>query len=572
MKFYISFLITTVILGTGVAIAQEEEENQLNGGTITVVKPYDPTISDAFKVKSVPSVNDTTKVKKKPVTYSIFSVPVASTFTPATGKLDRLKPKRKEKFYRNYARLGLGNYVNILGEFATNFEIDRDSDVSVFFNHNSSQGGIDEVRLDDSFSDTGLDVSYGTRSRDMNWSIAAGGRYQTANWYGVYDNVPTQPEEDLDVATSYFSYGIGGRASFFDSVFKEADVQLTGVSSGNDASEFRARLRPQLGFDIMDTEVGLGVELDYLSGSFDQQVFIPVATDYGLFNAGLYPSVNLYGDNYKVELGARVNYATDIENSESDIYVYPDITASYILAEETVVAFTEIGGGFDVNSLQQFADENVFIAPALTIAPTDRQLDAIAGFKGKLGVFGYKVFGGYRIEKNRNFYITDDGSRFTIGDLQSYDYGNVFYTSYGDLNTVLYGASLGVTLNTALDVTLNVTGRSFDVSEGDAFENIASNLPELTADLTANYKIDEKWSTGLTLYYVGERDAYRIGVGKETIDGFVDLNLDVNYKINPKLTAFLRGNNLTGGNYQYFNGYPVQNLQVLGGIVYKFDF
>lgn len=344
------------------------------------------------------------------------------------------------------------------------------------------------------------------------------------------------------------------------------------MSSGNDASEFRARLRPQLGFDIMDTEVGLGVELDYLSGSFDQQVFIPVATDYGLFNAGLYPSVNLYGDNYKVELGARVNYATDIENSESDIYVYPDITASYILAEETVVAFTEIGGGFDVNSLQQFADENVFIAPALTIAPTDRQLDAIAGFKGKLGVFGYKVFGGYRIEKNRNFYITDDGSRFTIGDLQSYDYGNVFYTSYGDLNTVLYGASLGVTLNTALDVTLNVTGRSFDVSEGDAFENIASNLPELTADLTANYKIDEKWSTGLTLYYVGERDAYRIGVGKETIDGFVDLNIDVNYKINPKLTAFLRGNNLTGGNYQYFNGYPVQNLQVLGGIVYKFDF
>lgn len=189
MKFYISFLITTVILGTSVAIAQEEEENQLNGGTITVVKPYDPTISDAFKVKSVPSVNDTTKVKKKPVTYSIFSVPVASTFTPATGKLDRLKPKRKEKFYRNYARLGLGNYVNILGEFATNFEIDRDSDVSVFFNHNSSQGGIDEVRLDDSFSDTGLDVSYGTRSRDMNWSITAGGRYQTANWYGVYDNV-----------------------------------------------------------------------------------------------------------------------------------------------------------------------------------------------------------------------------------------------------------------------------------------------------------------------------------------------------------------------------------------------
>jgi hypothetical protein len=48
--------------------AQDKEEDRLNGGSITVVKPYDPTISDAFKIKSVPTVNDTTKIKKKPVT------------------------------------------------------------------------------------------------------------------------------------------------------------------------------------------------------------------------------------------------------------------------------------------------------------------------------------------------------------------------------------------------------------------------------------------------------------------------------------------------------------------------
>ncbi|GAL76690.1 putative TonB-dependent receptor [Nonlabens ulvanivorans] len=59
--------------------------------------------------------------------------------------------------------------MNILGEFAGNFEIDRDSDVGVFFNHNSSQGGIDDIAFDDDFSDTSLDISYGKRNRDSNW-------------------------------------------------------------------------------------------------------------------------------------------------------------------------------------------------------------------------------------------------------------------------------------------------------------------------------------------------------------------------------------------------------------------
>jgi outer membrane receptor protein involved in Fe transport len=97
-------------------------------------------------------------------------------------------------------------------------------------------------------------------------------------------------------------------------------------------------------------------------------------------------------------------------------------------------------------------------------------------------------------------------------------------------------------------------------------------LPEFTADLVGNYQITDQWNIGTTLYFVGQREAFRNGVGAETMDSFIDLNLDINYKINPKLTAFLRGQNLTGGNYEYYLDYPVQNLQIMGGAVYKFDF
>ena len=575
MNFNIKYITLAIVALTAtIATAQttEEEEDRLNGGTITVVKAYDPTISDAFKVKSNPSFSDTTKVKKKPVTYSIFSIPVASTFTPAKTGLSRLKPTQKAKYFKNYARLGLGNYINVLGEFAANFELDRDSDLGVFFNHNSSQGGIDEAIADDSYSDTSLDVSYGKRTRDMNWGITAGARYQTANWYGDYENGLNLLTEDTDVGFNYLSYALGGKATFFDGVFKGVDVNFTGTTSSNDGSEIRFNALPQLGFDILDTEVALGVELDYLSGSFDTQGLIPAAGEYTYLKAGLNPSINLYGDNYKVKLGATVNYLNNSEASESDVYVYPDIVASYIVVEEKFIPYVTLGGGLDMNSLQQFAAENVFLAPAIDVIPTSRLLDAQLGFKGKISEnFGYKVFGGYKIEESKSFYNKGAGATTTTG-LEAYEYGNVFYTQYADLNTTLYGATLSYDVNTAFNLSLNATGFSYDVSEGDAFNNVASHLPEFTADLVGNYEINEKWNVGATLYFVGEREAFRNGVGAETLDSFVDLNLDVNYKINPKLTAFLRGQNLTGGNYEYYLDYPVQNLQIMGGAVYKFDF
>ncbi|MDP5099944.1 MAG: TonB-dependent receptor, partial [Nonlabens sp.] len=108
--------------------------------------------------------------------------------------------------------------------------------------------------------------------------------------------------------------------------------------------------------------------------------------------------------------------------------------------------------------------------------------------------------------------------------------------------------------------------------DGVEFGNVASHLPKFTSDIVANYQLNDKWNLGATLYFVGERDVWRNGEGASTLDSFADLNLDINYQINPKLSAFLRGNNLTGGNYQYYQDYAVQNLQIMGGAVYKFDF
>ena len=95
---YILVVIITSFATLG--IAQEREQDTLKTDVIDVVKPYTPSISDAFKVKEQPNLDDTNTNAKKEVTYNIFSFPVASTFTPAKGKAASLEKSKKETFFR----------------------------------------------------------------------------------------------------------------------------------------------------------------------------------------------------------------------------------------------------------------------------------------------------------------------------------------------------------------------------------------------------------------------------------------------------------------------------------------
>ena len=78
----ISFQYTAiVVLISCFSFSQKKEEN-IGTEVINVVKPYTPTISDAYKIKEVPSLEEEVATQKETIKYTIFSFPVASTFTP----------------------------------------------------------------------------------------------------------------------------------------------------------------------------------------------------------------------------------------------------------------------------------------------------------------------------------------------------------------------------------------------------------------------------------------------------------------------------------------------------------
>lgn len=577
------FALIFLTLGFQVVFAQEEEKD-LGTETVTVTKAYTPTVSDAFKIKSVPNMNDSILLQKKPITYSIFSVPVASTFTPSKGtasKVERLPPP---VLYNSYASLGAGLYGNILGEFYTSRTINRDENFDIGFNHLSSRGGIDGVELNDTFYDTRLDASYVKRDRDLDWGAAIGLQHQLYNWYGIEPGVFSETViNSIDERQNYFMGEASGHINVEDAYFKRADLTYRRFFDAVSSGENRAIFNTGFEFPVNDEVFNAKVKVDYVGGTFENADVSSTTNDngisYGNLQVGVNPSLKMLRDDLSLNLGVNLVYGMDLENSESNFYIYPAVTASYRLLDESVIAYGGVTGELKQNSYYDFVEGNPFVSPTLTVAPTDSQYNAYVGFKGQLlPNLSYNVKGSYSAENNKPLYVLNPGNDFRSDD-KGYYYGNSFDLFYDDIKTLGIFGELNVDVNRNFTLGVNAEVYDYNTETG----NPAWNLPNLKASLFMDYQIGEKWYAGANLFYVGERDDFSSNVIQNalpsdfpatqiTLDGFFDANAHIGYRYTDQWSFFIKGANLSNNDYQRWANFQVQGIQVLGGATYKFDF
>tara|TARA_R110001606_G_scaffold94460_2_gene209437 strand:+ start:769 stop:2520 length:1752 start_codon:yes stop_codon:yes gene_type:complete len=577
------FTLIFLTLGFQVVFAQEEEKD-LGTETVTVTKAYTPTVSDAFKIKSVPNMNDSIVLQKKPITYGIFSVPVASTFTPSKGaasKVERLPPP---VLYNSYASLGAGLYGNVLGEFYTSRTINRDENFDIGFNHLSSRGGIDGVELNDTFYDTRLDASYAKRDRDLDWGAAIGLQHQLYNWYGIEPGVFSETViNSIDERQNYFMGEASGHINVEDAYFKRADLTYRRFFDAVSSGENRAIFNTGFEFPINDEVFNAKVKVDYVGGTFENADVSSTTNDngisYGNLQVGVNPSLKMLRDDLSLNLGVNLVYGMDLENSESNFYIYPAVTASYRLLDESVIAYGGVTGELKQNSYYDFVEGNPFVSPTLTVAPTDSQYNAYVGFKGQLlPNLSYNVKGSYSAENNKPLYVLNPRNDFR-SDEKGYYYGNSFDLFYDDIKTLGIFGELNVDVNRNFTLGVNAEVYDYNTETG----NPAWNLPNLKASLFMDYQIGEKWYAGANLFYVGERDDFSSNVIQNalpsdfpatqiTLDGFFDANAHIGYRYTDQWSFFIKGANLSNNDYQRWANFQVQGIQVLGGATYKFDF
>ena len=577
MSKYLKHIIAIVlIINANHLFSQDRENDTIKTDVVNVVKPYSPTISDAFKVKETPTINDEETMTKKEVKYNIFSFPVASTFAPAKGKAADVDKAKKEKLFDNYASVGVGTYTTILGELYLNHALNNTESVGGYINHHSSQGGIEGLYLDDSFSDSKININYKNNLSTYSWNVEAGYQYQKFNWYGIDQTVYDQSDADqIDPKHAFNTAHFGAEINFDPAIINNGSFLFRRFSDDQGSGENRLVVKTDFDFELGDHNMATDIKLDYLSGSFDRNYLTTDELKYGNFQLGISPSYQIKEDDLTVNFGASFFYFNDTEASQNKFYIFPKINASYRLVDEILIAYGGIGGDLIQNSYYGFAQENPFVSPTLFIQPTNQQYNGFIGLKGKLSnSMSYNLRGSYYNEKDKALYKNNLAYIDPI-DNEDYFYGNSFGIVYDDVTTLNLFGELNVDVNRSFTLGIKAEYFAYDVD----MEEQAWNLPDFKGSLFMDYQIDENWFMGANLYYVGERkdesnlvDGLNMTTNQVNLDSYFDANAHLGYKINDQFSVYAKANNIADQDYQRYLNFPVQGIQFLAGATYKFDF
>ena len=208
-------------------------------------------------------------------------------------------------------------------------------------------------------------------------------------------------------------------------------------------------------------------------------------------------------------------------------------------------------------------------------------LGTALGFNGNVNSdISFNIKASFKNEEDKPLFLRNasksNGTISVVGGntLKGYEYGNSFNIVYDDVKTTTISTELEYSYSKNL--SFGFLG-SYNIYSLDTATE-SWNLPSMEASISSDYKMN-KWFAGANIFYVSERkDALYAGQfptnisGVDTVDSFVDVNLNGGYHFNDKFSAFLKFNNLLNTDYQRFANYNTQGFQVLGGITYKFDF
>ena len=588
-KSLLSFRLLSIclVLISQFSFSQKKEEN-IGTEVVNVVKPYTPTISDAFKVKETPTLEDSDNSKKETINYTIFSFPVASTFSPSKGKAANVDKSKEETLYKNYFTGGLGNYRTLFGELYVTENVGDTDYVAGMLKHLSSQGGIEGVEVNDNFLNTALDLTYGSKKSDYSWNTDLGYQIQKDHWYGLpsdYGSSLTLDErvaiyDRVDSGQTFNNFYVGGRINFSESAFNEINLKYNRFWDAYNSTENRFIAKPSFKFDIENKTIKTSLIVDYVGGSFANDLAEITSIDYGYTNFGLNPSFAIRKDDWNINIGASVFYSLDTKYDDNQLLFYPQVNASLKVVGDWMLFYTGLEGSLDQNSYRDFTNENSFLSPTLFIKPTNKQFDLYAGLKGKLSNYiSYNVKGSYVSEKDKGLFRSNpyDETDESILVHDEYQYGNSFGVVYDKLKTLRFFGELKADFSKNISFGINGTFSSYSTTD----EKEAWNLPALKLGTNLNVAITPKWYAGAEAFFVGERKdlVQKTNVltllpemNVQKLDSYFDVNANVGYKYSDRFTAFLRMNNIANQAYQKWLNYPVQSFQIMLGGNYKFDF
>lgn len=535
--------------------AQEKIEKR-----VQVTQAYQPDIKDAYKISELPDITDTSHVtpdfnyyllpRRLETDVEVEPIPAATMVGEPLTEL-----------YSSYLKLGMGHKIAPLVEFSLTNKRSKDYALGLQLQHHSSTG---KVTLDnDERAPAGYARNrarlFGKKFYDnavLNGNV--GVRSITRYFYGYDTRVDTSLYDDKQAIKQNifrFEAGAGLNSTYIDSAHLNYNLELDYqyLSDRFESSENRLKFSGNLDKYHDQYHFGIHSEITYLDREFTMDT-----TSNTLVS--LKPWVARFGDNWRVRGG--VNFYADVVNGNTNARFFPVANVEYDIISQYIIPYGGIDGKIDLNSYDRVTDENPFVLPGLHVKNTNYKLIFFGGLKGHLSASVY-----YNTRLKYSFF---DDMYFFINDLAATGgIANQFNVEYYDGERMNIFGELGIDLSDQLRLNLEGNYYKFVLYDDQAR---AWHKPAYDMTLSARYNLRDKIIAQADVFVSGDRWA-KSGrrFGEETkLEGFVDMNMKLEYRYSKVLSGYVKLQNMLSNNYSIWNNYPVYGLHAYGGITYSF--
>lgn len=557
MQRFKKYIIPILLASFSGAHAQETVHRE-----VRVVKPYEPVISDAFKISELPKIVDTTKVTPE-FEYEITPVRTEIPFNPAQIQPARLISEPLTKLYYGYAKAGFGTYLSPLAELYLGSKRNEDWRWNVMANYRSTNGKIKNEQNQKVYAgNSWMNASFnGERFLRKAKVLSFGAEYlNQKNYYYGYNPeiVPadtTAPllKEDMDYQDAHsISAQVVLATNYLDSAHVNYKIkpQWQTFLARNNIMENALKINTNFDYFFEREFIGADVALNYYKNSGIEDTINGAIVKFS-------PWVGAFGNKWRIVAGVTTYY----DQMEQNYSFFPRISMHYNIIDYFLIPYFEFDGKYQENSYQSIYTENPYIRENLGVTPTETKMNITFGFRGNISSkisFNAKV--NYSDINNQYFYVNDTSTLFH----------NRFDVVYDDITRIRLLGEVSYKSSEKLFVSLKGNYYHYQMEN----EQQPWHMPTYNLSFNARYTLQDKIIADINVFGIGTRYAKEFDSAGETIDkelqGIIDLNFGLEYRLSKVFSAFARFNNISSVKYYKWNNYPTHRFNVMLGLTYSF--
>ena len=508
---------------------------------VVIMKEYEGKVKDADKITLTPNIPEDKETTPR-LTYNIPQRDFKDiSFEPNPLKPLGMSTEKLERYNQSYIRLGVGSQLTALADLMYNDHNKANTLRYGFFYDHLSQYGFkikNEKYTDDQL---GAYMKYFVNKLEL--SAGFGFHNLRTHFYGspdtTYDGkavLQNLRNYDLTLGiknSQKNTLGIDYYALFRGNYFQE-------TYGGGNEYFVNGKLGASYGFKKFHS-----VFLDF---QFDVSSYNTSQAD--LLRTLFYTTLGYKFNNDDWKARAAIGIVAD----NSTVYALPDLYLEKRLYEHKLLAYAGWEIRLDKNSFQSLSAENNYINSIIELKNT-RVSDLYGGLKGTIENFSYNVRFAYKDIYNMAFYYTNyfDTKRF--------------YVAY-DPNVKDFNALIELGYNYKQNLRFLWTTDINSYSPGD--NQYAWYNPLLKTSLKVSYIIEKKIIVGADIYGFTNYYGFLGNTNILTIKGTADVNLNVEYIFNKRVSFFGKLNNIANQRYQIYANYPVYGINGLVGAKFSF--